>query len=77
MLGVSCRSGKRIFGEFKTILGAKNISVGSVFGGKRNLVESFGKSLLFDGILSVCVREMSRRNSGDGGYGGEEFFGRW
>ena len=31
------------------------------------LVESFGKNLLFDGILSVCVREMSRRNSGDGG----------
>ena len=41
--------------------------MGSVFGGKRNFVESFGKSLLFDGILSVCVREMSRRNSGDGG----------
>ena len=56
---------------FKTVLGCKRISV---FGGKRNLVESFGKILLFDGILSVCVREMSRRNSGDGGYKGEKSF---
>ena len=66
MLGVSCRSGKGIFGAFKTVLGAKRISVGGVFGGKRNLVESFGKNVMFDEILSVCVREMSRRNSGDG-----------
>ena len=52
--------------DIKTVLGAKRISVGGVFGGKRNLVESFGKNVMFDEILSVCVREMSRRNSGDG-----------
>ena len=71
--GVSCRSGKRIFRAFKTVLGAKRSSVGSAFDGKLNVVGSCGKSCLFVGILIVCVREMSRRNSRDGGWPGEEF----
>ena len=37
-------AGRGYFGRLKTVLGAKRISVGSVFGGKRNLVGGFGKS---------------------------------
>ena len=44
LCGVSCRSGNRIFWAFKTVLGAKRSSVGSVLGGKRNLVGNCGKS---------------------------------
>ena len=43
LCGVSCRSGKRIFGVFKTIWGARRIGVGSIFSGKQNLVRSFEK----------------------------------
>ena len=46
LCGVSYRSGRRIFAAFKTVLGAKRISVGSVFDGKRNLVGSWWEKFI-------------------------------
>ena len=43
---VSCRSGKRIFGAFKMVLGAKRNSVGSVFWRETKFGREFWEKLI-------------------------------